>query len=167
MRKILNILIFFTFFLLIYSSADSAKEFNPVTLDLNSGVKLHMKMERFTPKEHEIKYCKPAFPADNWRGICLIDKKPVFGTDWEMPMFILKEAYVEIKRKKIPLDASCMYNPWFTQFPDVKKFSVENTEGGFLINGVFSDGAGTYEAQWLNIEGASVRTKLRYLNESE
>ena len=165
MIKIVKILILFTCFLLVYSSANSSEQSNLATLGLNSDVKLHMKIEHFIPKEHQMKYCKPAFPVDNWKGVCLIDKKPVFGTDWEMPIYILKEAYVVIKKKKIRLDTSCMYNPWFTGKPDIKNFFIKKTEGGFLINGTFSDGAGAYEAQWFIIDDASVRTKLRGFNE--
>jgi hypothetical protein len=130
-----------------------------VALDLSFNIKLHMEAVRFIPNEHKIKYCKPAFPTDDWKGVCLIDGKPVFGTDWEMPKYVLKEAIIEINGKRVPLDVSCMYNPWFGM-PDSKSFSVEKIEGGFVLEGIFSDGAGAYKAQWQIIDGASVRTKL-------
>jgi len=55
-----------------------------------------------------------------------------------------------------------MYNP-SNYRTDKKNFVIENSEGGFLVKGTFPDGAGAYEAQWLIVEGVSVRTKLHSL----
>lgn len=52
-----------------------------------------------------------------------------------------------------------MYNPWFDS-PRTEDFSIQKVEGGYLLKGVFSDGAGRYEAEWLVIQNTSVRIKL-------
>lgn len=130
-----------------------------VDLDLDYNIKLSLSSALFDSTHHRIRYGSPALPFDKWKGIVLIDGKPVFGTDWELPKSILLEAKTVVNGKTITLDVSCMYNPWMGK-PDKKDFSVNKTEGGFLITGKFSDGAGRYKAQWLIVEDVSVRTML-------
>jgi hypothetical protein len=141
-------------------SCDSVDNFiERADLNLGCNIILSLKAMPFDSTQHTIKRGRPASPFDKWEGVILIDDKPVFGTDWEMPKYILLEAQAKVNGEIIPLDVSCMYDPWFNQ-PDEKDFSVIQVEGGFLISGIFSDGAGRYKAQWLIIDNASVRTML-------
>lgn len=122
------------------------------TISLGEDMSLRMTVVAFEPKKHKITKCQ----ITDWSGICLIDGKPVFGTDWGLPRNQLIQAELRIGAKTIKLDVSCMYNV----IPTPQDFTLEKVEGGYLIHGRFSDGAGSYEAEWLIIENSSVRTRL-------
>jgi hypothetical protein len=94
--------------------------------------------------------------------ICLIDDRPVLGTDWTLPKSQLVQATVRIGSLVVDLDVSCMFNPWIDK-PDARDFTVESVYGGLLIRGNFSDAAGRYTAEWLVIQNSSVRTRLEYV----
>ena len=113
---------------------------------------LRMTVVPFELKKHKITKCQ----IIDWSGIYLIDGKPVFGTDWGLPRNQLVQAELTIGPKTIPLDVSCMYNVT----PTPQDFTLEKVEGGILIRGHFSDGAGSYEAEWFVVENSSVRTRL-------
>jgi hypothetical protein len=128
---------------------------DPYTISLGEGISLQMTVVTFNASKHKIKKCQIL----DWSGICLIDEKPVFGTDWELPINQLVKATVKIGSNTINLDVSCMYNPWIGK-PDPQAFKIEKVEGGYLVRGSFSDGAGSYKAEWFIIQDRSVRTKL-------
>jgi hypothetical protein len=137
--------------------AEKSKSMNPnsYTIDLGDGILLQMTVAPFDAKKHKIKKCQIL----DWSGVCLIDSKPVFGTDWELPKNQLIKATLKVGVNSVNLDVSCMYNPWFGK-PDPQAFTLGKAEGGYLIKGSFSDGAGSYEAEWLIIQNSSVRTRL-------
>lgn len=159
MDKYIAITILFIFtvtFLPITSSEDSLSVSNlKAKIPLDKGITLTLKAEPFDPKNHQIKTCK----IMDWSGICLIDGKPVFGTDWSMPTTKLICATLSINNHNIDLDVSCMYNPWFGQ-PRVDSFSITHVEGGLLVRASFSDAAGSYDAEWFVVEHTAVRTLL-------
>lgn len=138
--------------------ADNSKSIkaDSYTIPLGDGISLQMTVASFDAKKHRIKKCQIL----DWSGVCLIDGKPVFGTDWELPKNQLIKASIKIGSQTINLDASCMFNPFFGN-PDRQNFTIKTVEGGYLVRGSFSDGAGTYEAEWLIIDNSSIRTKLQ------
>jgi len=115
-----------------------------VTLRLGEGISLSMTIGTFDPGAHKITKCKIL----DWEGICLIDGKPVFGTDWELPKNQLICAVFRVGSESIDLDVSCMYNPWFGS-PRAEGFSSSKVEGGYIVRGSFSDGAGSYCSRYL------------------
>jgi hypothetical protein len=126
-------------------------------LKLNPGLTLHLVREPFDPRMHAVKPCKVLGRLE----VCLIDGRPVLGTDGEMPASKLSRAYVEVGGKTVALDVDCMYNPWFGDSPSpVRMFTTKEAEDGFFVRGSFSDGAGSYVAQWLVVDDSSVRTIL-------
>ena len=145
------IILFFTIFVLTSQKSFSIKK--ECTINLSKNIKLHLYASTFDSTQHSITRCK----VINWWAISLINGKQVFGTDWEMPKMQLDSAKAEINGKVIDLDVSCMYNPWFGE---IQKdfFSCKECEGGILIQGLFSDGAGTYVAQWKIVSNSSIRT---------
>jgi len=146
----------FCVFLIGVASA-SEKKPEEATIKLSKNIVLKMKSNPFISNQHKITTCKVL----DWTGTCLVDGKPIFGTDGETPESQLVEATVVIDgRTTVKLDVSNMFNPW-TGEPRKKDFKVTEVEGGFLIHGEFSDGAGSYEAEWLIVSGSSVRTKLQ------
>ncbi len=157
MKRIITPLLLCCCLCLVGVASASDKKLEETTIKLSDNAVLKMKSKPFVPTQHKITHCKVL----GWSGICLVDGKPVFGTDWDEPISQLVEATLIIDgRTKVKLDVSNMFNPW-TGEPRRKDFRVTEVEGGFLIHGEFSDGAGSYEAEWLVINGSSVRTKLQ------
>jgi hypothetical protein len=153
--KTATIIIFLILYTFSSSSAFAGEQkstSNFYTISLGEGMSLRMTVVPFESKKHKITKCQIL----DWSGICLIDGKPVFGADWGLPRNQLVQAELRIGVKTINLDVSCMYNI----YPTPQDFTLEKVEGGYLIKGRFSDGAGGYEAEWFVIENTSVRTRL-------
>ena len=157
MKRIITPLILCCCLFLFGVASASEKALEEATIKLSSNVSLKMKSKPFIPTQHKITPCKVL----DWTVTCLIDGKPAFGTDWDAPISQLVEAMVVIDgRTKVKHDVSSMFNPW-TGEPERRGFSITEVEGGWVVHGEFSDGAGSYEAEWLVVGGSSVRTKLQ------
>ena len=105
------------------------------------------------------------------REPCLVDGKVPFGVDCTKPNTAVKRITVTLNGKDVDLDPSGMYNAWegrpLQTKPDRKTKRSFRYFGGrctapelCLFRGVFSDGAGTFVAEWLVVAGASQRTVL-------
>jgi hypothetical protein len=125
------------------------------TLEVRPGVLLRLETRSFDSTQRKIHRCTIV----DWEGVCLIDGRPVFGTDWELPTSELVAATVVLEGTEVALDVSCMFDPWADQ-PRTEQFLLEEAEGGYGVRGHLSDGAGSYDVEWFVIQGASVRTKL-------
>lgn len=75
------ILFFVISFFASASGQSKSKKTENFTVPLGEGISLSMTVATFDPNAHKITKCKILY----WSGICLIDGKPVFGTDWELP----------------------------------------------------------------------------------
>lgn len=97
-----------------------------------------------------------------WKAICLIDGKPWFGSDAgrDLPRNQIKRMSINIQEQEIQLDVSGMFNPNYENQLRKEQFKIKKTETGYLLSAYFSDGAGTYVAEWLIVKGTSVRTKI-------
>ena len=135
--------------------AASPAAMNRHNIKLKDNIILEMTAPPFDAAKHRITECE----VMGSKVVCLIDDKPVFGTDWTLPRSQLAQATVKIGSRVVDLDVSCMFNPWFEK-PDARDFTAESVYGGYLIRGNFSDAAGTYKAEWLIVENGSVRTQL-------
>lgn len=123
------------------------------TFAFTSDVSLHLRASPFDSTKHQVSRCKIL----DWEGVCLIDGKPVLGTDWDIPRSVLESLELEIGSTRVSLEVSSLYNPWFGS-PSKEFFSVSQVEGGWVVRGCFSDGDGSYVAEWLVINGGSLRT---------
>ena len=156
MKKMIILVLGITFFCLQNLYSQRLKFVEHVVFEFDHNIKLHMIASLFDSTKHNIQHCNIL----DWSGVCLIDGAPFLGTDWEMPKSVLKRAYIEINGKEIELETFGMYNPWFV-YTKKEFFSVEGwTESGWIVRGFFSDGAGSYVAEWKIINGASIRTIL-------
>lgn len=115
-----------------------------------------MQIEPFDSTEHRIGKCK----INNYESVCLIDDKVFFGTDWTVPVNELVGLSLNIGSICINLDVSSMYNPWLGNAAPKKQFKIEVIAGGYLVRGLFSDGAASYIAEWKIINGKSIRTLI-------
>jgi hypothetical protein len=88
--------------------------------------------------------------------VCLIDGRPVFGTDGELPDTMLARATVTLDKRRIGLDVSSMYQPRLND----RTITAERSEGGCTVRACLSDGAGAYVAEWRVVSGVPLRTIL-------
>ncbi|MGX7666679.1 hypothetical protein [Flavobacterium pedocola] len=141
--KILSlILLFFT--LSSWSQKDSAK----IILDENCSLEIFR--EVFNPKQHNIEY--------NNNFVISIDNTPLFGTDGEIPKFKLSKAILKIGKKTYNLQIDNMYNPWFGDGINEKFFKIIHSGDNYhILKAQFSDGAGSYAAEWLIEWNSSIR----------
>jgi hypothetical protein len=130
------------------------------TVNLKNNIFLEMTAPPFDSAKHRVTECE----IMGSKVVCLIDGRPVFGTDWTLPKSELVHATVRIGSLVVDLDVSCMFNPWIDK-PDARDFTVESVYGGLLVKGNFSDAAGRYTAEWLVVQNSSVRTRLEHVAE--
>jgi hypothetical protein len=123
-----------------------------ITIDINSSIKITGTIKAFEVQKHKIDTCDTGL---GWKSICLIDNKPVFGTDNDMPDNQLINLTIIIKNKEIPLNVDYMFNPNFELHKE--QFKIKKCEVGQILTGIFSDGAGTYMVQWKIIKNKSFR----------
>ncbi len=125
------------------------------TIELGKGITLTGVVEPFNITKHKYDTCL----ADGSKGICLIDGAVWFGKDFglELPRNQLIKLTLKVKGKEIPLNVSGMYNPRYTGYLNEEYFKLVESVGGWILYGMFSDGAGTYTAHWRIIKGKSVR----------
>lgn len=68
------------------------------------------------------------------------------------------KATLKIKDKSYNLQVDNMYNPWTGDHLNVDFFKIIHSgENHHLLKCIFSDGAGTYAAQWLIEWNSSIR----------
>jgi hypothetical protein len=128
-----------------------------VTISLDSNVMLKSTIIRFDANKHKIDSCDSGL---GWKGICLIDNEPIFGTDWEMPVNEFKELSIVINDSIISLNTKYMYNPNFSGDLNKYQFKFIKGEIAYYLYGFFSDGAGTYGACWQIIKNKAFRTVI-------
>ncbi|MDK2773179.1 MAG: hypothetical protein KYX68_13295 [Flavobacterium sp.] len=140
--KILYLLLFFS--ITSWSQQNSEK----IILDENCSLEIHR--EIFNPKQHKIEY--------NGNFVISIDNSPMFGTDGELPKFKLSKAILKIGKKTYDLQIDNMYNPWFGNGLNDKFFKIiHHGENYHILKAQFSDGAGSYAAEWLIEWNSSIR----------
>ena len=140
--KILSLMLLFT--IVSWSQENSAK----IMLDENSSLEIYRKV--FNPKQHKIEY--------NNNLVISIDNSPLFGTDGEIPKFKLSKAILRIEGKTYNLQIDNMYNPWFGEAVNEKFFKIIHSgENYHILKAQFSDGAGSYAAEWLIEWNSSIR----------
>jgi hypothetical protein len=158
-----SVLLIISILVALTAHARAASENSSITLAPE--IVLHMEKDVFLPEKHKIHTCKvldwPQQPP------CLIDGKPIFGTDWTTPTTTFTRAWLDVMGVTVDLDVSSLYNPWIGSKPNPSLFRLTNVEGGYLLRGQFSDGAGSYTVEWFIIQGASVRTLVSEYDESK
>jgi hypothetical protein len=92
--------------------------------------------------------------------ILSINGVPLLGTDGDYPKYQLSKALLTIGNYKYELQVDNMYNPWFGEKPNdnMFRYTIDGTE--IRIKAAFSDGAGSYGAEWLIAGHSSIRSIL-------
>lgn len=131
------------------------------TVDLGNDIKLTGEVVPFDSTAHTVTRCKLL----DWQHdpICLIDSQPYFGSDldYRMPRNHFRSLVIEISGKRTVLDVTGMFNvSWDLSIHD-GQFEIKPDEGGHILTGEFSDGAGVYTATWKIVTGGAIRTELK------
>ena len=103
---------------------------------------------------------------------CLINDTIPSGSDFGLPKSYVKSITASFGGRTYELDASNMYNAWGgrpleaggTRFFGGKCETSEKTDICHL-RGIFSDGAGSFVAEWVVVNGKSTRTVLTSSND--
>ena len=124
-----------------------------VKVELADNVTLTLFQEPFDPKGKDIELSESKF-------VVSIDKKPVFGTDGEIPRTILKKATLTIGTKIYDLQVDGMYNVWLDGYFSDTIFKLKKEGLKYILTGGLSDGAGFYGVEWVIAGRGSIRTIL-------
>jgi hypothetical protein len=93
---------------------------------------------------------------------CLINGYPVFGVSFDLPKTYVKEIKARIRGKEYDLDTRGMFDAWGDRplkFNGGIRYFGSSCSGAIcLLQGIFSDGAGTFVAEWMVTEGRAFRT---------
>ena len=122
-------------------------------ISINDTISLKLERTKFEPKGSKLDYYKNNF-------LYSINGRPIFGTDGDIPKYILKAATLKVGMTNYNLQINDMYNPWFGEKPNEQFFTFEKEGPEMRLRGYFSDGAGSYGAEWLIVGLISVRTVL-------
>jgi hypothetical protein len=147
MKRIITIVV--TMFL----SLNLFCQIEETTVDLNDTVFLNLYRVRFDSTGRKFEYYDSKYPFS-------IDGIPIFGTDGEMPKYQLIKATLSMGNILYDLQIDNMYNPWFGDTPNNNLFKLTIDGTQIHLRGFFSDGAGSYAAEWLMIGRSSIRTIL-------
>lgn len=91
-------------FLLLVPIVSWANESVVNEIDLGNDIALKAEVAKFDKSKNTTTDCGGGH-------ICLINNKPVWGADGDIPASMLKSLVVSIKGKNIKLDTSGMFNP--------------------------------------------------------
>jgi hypothetical protein len=121
----------------------------------------------------EAKFQKTLFKVSGFTNggtICRINGQPPFGTAFELPKTYVKSISVSYQGQSYSLDVSDMYNAWGKR-PLEYKGTVRYFGGkcsdikNCRFRGLFSDGAGSFVAEWQIVNGLPIRTVLSDSND--
>ena len=150
MKQIFKII----FFLSIITESYAQTQSGEIALEKNAS--LTWTTKAFKDLEHKIEVCDSEF---DWKFICKIDGKPWFGADMgmEKPKDQLTKLTLKIENRFIELEVSGMFNAGYLS---KHQFSFRKEGSFYKLYAFFSDGAGSYTAHWLIVDGSSIREVL-------
>ena len=139
-----------TIILFIFFVINCQAQSNSIVIKLEENCSLELKREVFVAKEHKIDYQN--------KFVVGIDGVPLFGSDGELPKFKLTQAVLKIGDKIYNLQVDNMYNPWYGTGVNEKFFRIiHDSPNDHILKAQFSDGAGSYAAEWLIEWNSSIR----------
>ncbi|WP_201978540.1 hypothetical protein [Hymenobacter rubidus] len=145
-------------FLLALPALSSQAQTQRTSVAIDKKDRLTFERVPFSATGKTFKYVANKQP-NGTKTLIAINGKPVFGTDGELPKYTLNKASVLFKRHSYLLPVSGMYNPWFGQKLDKQFVQLKKAGDTLTIQAVFSDGAGSYLAEW-KIDGDSAKRTL-------
>lgn len=151
--KACNLIVLFNL-IFIVSACNAASTTNSVTeITYDDGISLVFEESLYNRKTDTPTDCGDGF-------ICLINNQPLWGADGKLPDTKLKKATVTINTARIELDTSGMYNPLISTDRKPHYKVIHYYGDTWKVRGRFSDGAGTYYAEWLVTKNGSMRIMI-------
>lgn len=157
MRRNASFLAFLNTLLVVWCSSVSAG--GSVSFLLPSGVEVEIVELPFHRDSFTVSGC------DDHSAACLINGHMPFGTDLELPKTFVMGIRVSYQGHAYSLDSSNMYNAWGVR-DRFEKVGIRYFGGTCVdtkncqFRGLFSDGAGSFVAEWKVVDGESIRTVL-------
>jgi hypothetical protein len=138
--------------MLLLTSVSYGQEVRAI-IHLNDTIQLELFRDKFDTTGKDFEF------YDN-KYLLSVNGCPLIGTDGEYPKYQLSKAVLTIGKYNYELQVDNMYNPWFGEKPYAKlfKYKIDGTE--IRIKAAFSDGAGSYGAEWLIVAHSSIRSIL-------
>ena len=146
-------------FLLILPALNTQAQVQRVTFQLNRTASITFEQAPFKAVGKTFKY-NESRELNVSKSLTTINGKPVFGTDGEMPRYILAKATLLLNGHSYHLQTDGMYNPWATAKMKREFIRLTQAGGSYKIQAVFSDGAGSYLAEWQVRNKVAKRTFL-------
>ena len=144
---------YLTILFLVFNLTNCLSQTITTTFNVNDSIKLTLTRSDFIPDKNQIEL--------NEENVVIgINGRPVFGSDGETPKFVLTNAILKLNNTSYNLQTDDMYNPWFGSLPIERAFIIKTNGPYFYLRSYFSDGAGTYAAEWLFQGKSCIRTIL-------
>lgn len=103
--------------------------------------------------------------------VCRINGRLPTGVAFGLPKTYVKSITISYQGQSYPLDVSDMYNAWGARPLENNKAKIRYFGGKCFdakncqLRGLFSDGGGTFVAEWRIVDGLSIRTVLTGSND--
>ena len=129
------------------------------TFTLPSGVAVKITEASFEKDSFKVSGCTDTSPG------CMINGHVPMGVAFGMPKTYVRQISISYLGQTYLLDASDMYDAWgkrplerkgFVRYFGGKCFDQKNCQ----FRGIFSDGEGSFVAEWIIVDGVTVRTVL-------
>ncbi|MET3108029.1 hypothetical protein AAKU67_004233 [Oxalobacteraceae bacterium GrIS 2.11] len=161
MKKILNtsvisLYVFICFNLpLSHSQTIEVKKFT-----LEKGIDIEIVEKGFDDKKFVVERCM----QEKFSYVCKINGHVPFGIDGNLPKTFIESITLTVNQKIYQLNSEDMYDAWGNRPANIKGFNYlavycRNDEN-CTLRGEFSDGAGSFVAEWLIRSGISTRSIL-------
>jgi hypothetical protein len=141
----------------VLSMAANAQAVSRATFTLPSGVIVTVTEAPFNKSRFHVSGC-------SGNGACLINGRIPFGFGAQLPNTYVKSITVTFKGHTYALDASDMYDAWQNrplEYKGIRYFGGKCDEPGYCqFRGLFSDGIGSFVAEWSVVDGRAFRTVL-------
>ncbi|AWV97222.1 hypothetical protein [Arcticibacterium luteifluviistationis] len=129
-------------------------QIDTVTVSLNDSSKVILERTLWDSGSQKVESYEGRFPY-------AIDGEIIYGTDGDLPSSKLTSVKLFIGKESYELETKGMFNPWFLDYFNGEHFILKPYGiKGFKLLAYFSDGAGTYGAEWKILEKSSIRTIL-------
>lgn len=142
--------------LMVFVTLTLQAQVSKASLRLTPHAVLTLEKRPFKAASHTIKYAQKT-PVS-------INDRPIFGTDGELPKFVLTKATLVLNGTAIALPTAGMYEPWSgteaTGQLNPDFFHLVKDGPAYKLQAVFSDGAGSYVAEWRIAGQSATRTVL-------
>jgi len=127
------------------------------TYKLKENISITIIEKPFNESEWDITYCEKS------KHICLINGKRPYGFESAKPKHYMHSLIATVEGVKFTLDSSNMFNAWGDrphEYPGTVKYfdGVCQTKNWCTFRGLFSDGAGSFVAEWQIRQGIPERT---------